>query len=635
MRIVSFDGVAINDGLFYVSSLTAGGQVPAEATIDMVGRTGGAPALGDTHWPERYLAIATYIPTRNVNKRPLQQDWYRLFRFGKVARLVIADDDGGRERYVMAAAFVIQHDAGGDGWSWQTLVAVDGDGDGELAWRDVEPVEVVWTVDEDGAEIEIVNDGDLEAWPVVEVEQVTPAQVYARQFAIVWWSQRKAVNYPIEITNGGIDTRIASTNFVDADGDDIHVYVDGVEVDRWLVDPNTASTKIWILADFLPAAYAQTMAGMGTGDLDILKAMPYVDEGGAGAGEFGASGIARINNEIVTYDLRVGTTFFGVRRGQFGTTAAAHSANALVMWVEHDIRVEYGEGAGASPRVVDDRRRPMFDMTSSSNDVWVYTEFREVGNPDRAASWTPISLLGGQLYTVTQDGTPALLYEVMGSKFPTAAMKRRFESRWMLSSPVGFMECVFTNGKRFSGYRDTDWDCQILYSYDLASWGGGQSIAAPAANQSWESWSISSPMGFNGYGVAMSHIDATDASRESYLECGDVTVNLRSAGFSALLAGPEESVSRVGAWLGNETLGEGVGISYAVASGEDTTLEIDADRYTMKLGGVDRNRPGLALPDSLRTHLLRLRPGTNTLRYEDAQIGEARVTVRFERRWLA
>ena len=37
-----------------------------------------------------------------------------------------------------------------------------------------------------------------------------------------------------------------------ADGDDLRVWVNGIEVDRWLQDIDTATTQVWVNLDWQP-----------------------------------------------------------------------------------------------------------------------------------------------------------------------------------------------------------------------------------------------------------------------------------------------------------------------------------------------------------------------------------------------
>jgi hypothetical protein len=90
-------------------------------------------------------------------------------------------------------------------------------------------------------------------------------QIFA---AVGWRATQGASLYPTDITNDGLDTRIASTDFASATGDDIRVYVDGVGVDYWLDGINTATTKIWVNIDWQAAQTGDVERGDGHGVAD-------------------------------------------------------------------------------------------------------------------------------------------------------------------------------------------------------------------------------------------------------------------------------------------------------------------------------------------------------------------------------
>ena len=184
-------------------------------------------------------------------KRELQQQWYAWFITDTTQNLIIADDEGTNQRYVVAMPFSIVHEEDGDGLVMLTTLAVDGD----VLWRAVTPTTYAWNITSSGDTLAVVN-GDAtlndDAYPVITI---TPRQYASgidsfQIFAAVGWRATQGASlYPTDICNDGLDTRIASTDFASATGNDIRVYVDGVEADYWLDGINTATTKIWVNID--------------------------------------------------------------------------------------------------------------------------------------------------------------------------------------------------------------------------------------------------------------------------------------------------------------------------------------------------------------------------------------------------
>ena len=97
MKVISFGGHdEINDGVNYRSSLTAGGQTPAETEPQLVGRTGAPAVIGGVVLPPRFLVLRTTLVVQysELTKRELQQQWYAWFITDSTQSLIIADDDG-------------------------------------------------------------------------------------------------------------------------------------------------------------------------------------------------------------------------------------------------------------------------------------------------------------------------------------------------------------------------------------------------------------------------------------------------------------------------------------------------------------------------------------------------------------
>ena len=93
------------------------------------------------------------------------------------------------------------------------------------------------------------NDGNQDAYPKLELELVTQRTSglpYRRYVTVVSHFDAPVVAYPVELTNGGLDTATEiAAGRMQADGDDITVFINNVESDRFLSGINTASTKIW------------------------------------------------------------------------------------------------------------------------------------------------------------------------------------------------------------------------------------------------------------------------------------------------------------------------------------------------------------------------------------------------------
>jgi hypothetical protein len=137
MKVISFGGHDINDGENYSTYLLPAGQTPAEMEPMLVGRTGAPAVIGGVVTPARFLVLRTTLLVQysDSTKRELQQQWYAWFITDTTQNLIIADDEGTNQRYVVAMPFSIVHEEDGDGLVMLTTLAVDGD----VLWRAVTP----------------------------------------------------------------------------------------------------------------------------------------------------------------------------------------------------------------------------------------------------------------------------------------------------------------------------------------------------------------------------------------------------------------------------------------------------------------------------------------------------------------
>ena len=634
MKVVSFGGHDINDGENYRTFLTAPGQTPAETEPQIVGRTGAPAVIGGVVSPPRFLVLKTDLLTQTSasTKRELQQQWYAWFILDSTQSLIISDDDGQNQRYVEAMPFSIIHDADGDGWAITTTLAVDGD----VLWRAVSATTYNWNITADGETLEVVN-GDPavndDAYPVITItprQTATVVNPYRRFAAVGWRATQPATNYPVDIVNNGLDTQIASTNFADAQGDDIRVYVDGVEADYWLDGANTATTQIWVNLNFAAAQTATTAASMGTGAITTLTVNQDITN-------WPESGLLLIDSEVFAYTGKSNATktFTGVTRASRGTTAAAHDAADAVTWVQREIWIEYGD-ATKTAKVVDDDYKPMFELASSTNGSWDYDDFFEATgqlfllNSFRTGRWQP-SGPSNSMYGGNQAASANTFAELGITSAVIVAVKITLSSLfWQLFNPCGISAANFANGEFWHGR--SDWfKAYVKYSSGGSTFTTEYTIPA-STNSTWNSWSrnaTSLPAGTNYV-----RLELGGFASSAYLmrvECSDVTVTLNTSYTPLVALGAEESTYRLQSTLVNTTTGESLAIDAAVDV--DTDLEIDVETHQVTLPDGSDAYNAVSAVEGVRRWLLRLQAGSNTLRYDEAGVVEVDVTVEFRRRY--
>ena len=224
----------------------------------------------------------------------------------------------------------------------------------------------------------VVNNGNVRTYPEIRfypmwVKDHAFDFNYLMSSQVAWASAFQGVDtqglpYPIDITDGKWDTAaLVAAGRLRTGCDDVAVFVDKVEVDRYIERPNTTGTSVWCSIPYEPAAActveAMTAALPALGD-DLLTTNP---EGTRG---FPDVGVLLIDDEAIYYRGRTADRFQEILRSWQGTTNAIHVADSVARLVEHDIIVAY-DCLVPDPLERADRK-PMLDLPASSNTHHAY-----------------------------------------------------------------------------------------------------------------------------------------------------------------------------------------------------------------------------------------------------------------------
>ncbi|KKN55921.1 hypothetical protein LCGC14_0577640 [marine sediment metagenome] len=179
-----------------------------------------------------------------------------------------------------------------------------------------------------------------------------------------------------------------------ANGDDIRVWLNQVEVDRWIDGANTGSLKVWINAT-MPARTVLTP------DRNKVP-IGFPPDGGTikfreGVSSLSDSGFIIIGSEIITYKGRSSdlTSITEVERGAWGTTEANHSGVSAYRG-DYLVVVSCGFAKAGDPPSPDSKR-PCIQLKASLNNRWFWgdiaddakTVFWDQSEPNRTAQWRP------------------------------------------------------------------------------------------------------------------------------------------------------------------------------------------------------------------------------------------------------
>jgi uncharacterized repeat protein (TIGR01451 family) len=322
--------------------------------------------------------------------------------------------------------------------------------------------------------------------PAAHSEMAAAASGVYRRWIAVWNRADETLSdYPLEISSqtgaGFSHAALVAAGKAQADGDDLRVEVDGSEVDRWLVGPNTANTRVWVNID-LQAAVSTTLSLAYTAG-DSLVALTVADTSG-----FPMSGVVynTVSGEAFTYTGKDATHFVGVTRAVRGTVATAGNGDDTFVWIEHDVWLAYGD-PGTGPPATNDDYKPVFDLDASTNTSWSYSYFGE-DDGLRTGAWTQV---GTFLYTGDHK-TYTDPWDEMGTR--TEGLLHPWGC-WNLYNPCGIAGLnIVSAEKRATTSSWWAWITSSVGECSLGSWQGEYSILPPMEYYTWESWDRNEPL---------------------------------------------------------------------------------------------------------------------------------------------
>ena len=429
---------------------------------------------------------------------------------------------------------------------------------------------------------------------------------------------------------------------IQADGDDVRVFMDGYETSRWLQDINTANTKVWIAIDFQPGislTLDTAIADSGAIGTITIKKTAAND---AAIKKLPPTGVVAIENELYTYTaVNVkGRKLTGCTRAVKGTAAAAHATNTAIYWIEHEIWIYYGSQTAEAP-VSDDTRKPIIDLTST-NTSWVYTSFWDTTGL-RAGSWKPALVKTANkidpdhksdFYTgdALADADPATGMGGVIKAWRSGAIWKAENAtiEWNLYSPSTFTDITATGEKYRSG---TTWPAGIKFMKSIKggvdkNWAAVWTEATPSAAVTWEALSTHSAVsigtGYKYIKFVVSGSIGSTANGYAAHEVEAVTLTRASGNVPQLVFTPsEESCYFVDAVITNNTSGEWLRVTTSMQL--NTALTIDCEN---KKAYTADNAPVNKLEfSSVRKDWLNLSVGDNTLLFTDAGTSGASLPV--------
>lgn len=525
---------------------------------------------------------------------------------------------------------------------------------GRTAWRSVALQTDTWNVSGAGGNKTITVGGDDETHLIAELTAtVAPGNGYFYQnfYRLVNVPGISYFRRPWCIL---LDTAaLITAGKMRADCFDLRLYVGGAPTRRWIANPQTTTTKIWfnVLIDqgfainLLTAINStETVTSLqfavNATTQAAIKAMPI-------------SGIVYHGTELFWYsgkdDINCKLTI--IQRGVWGTTKQAHAAGDPFNYIQNQIRMVYGKPTATNPALDDsnyDDTKPLFNLSTSDNNKWVYDNTSLFFHP------TAASRLGKWLQTekkITNIGNLSRIYIVKGdveSGDPALGIKAgaiQLESLWKpdtvelvhyLTCPGGFSKISATGRKYRSG---ADWMPKAAFqrSDDGKTWYDLWTEASPSASATFENWSTHTDVTVANTSKWLRHvvigIFPGVANGHALTEALTVTVEFVSANIpTGAFLGESGNSYTLALKLSNDRSGDIVGLDFPALFNLPFLMDGENSEGTFDKGNAHDSITLLDHPG--RPAWLRLKPGSNVLTISATDIGTLSIALSWYRRRL-
>lgn len=536
-----------------------------------------------------------------------------------LAGLALADDPLSTARWLTVMPEIVQPKETGGKTTLDlvTTMLIDSD----PRWLSRRGDYVATTIDATPHDINLTVTSDDEVYPSFYIKPIqanTTGFQYKQWIPVVWKALAGHSLYPVTI--GPFDTQPLTPAKMQADGDDLRIYVDDIEVDRWLYHMDAADTQVWFNTSFDPGVAALLEADITAADRTTLDTSDDISD-------FPTRGILLIGTEAFSYSGKnnADQQFLGVIRGIRGTTKAIHSAGDPIYWIQHDIWMYYGDSTLTAP-TPDDDYKPIFEL-SSTNDVWVYASFGE-DSLSRPISWV-WQLVDDSTNVMTpytaDHVTFASPWEEVG--IHTIPVSTTI-GRWYLYNPCQIDKAHFTNGERYGngagvfGYIKSSPD-GITYAEEWS--------VELGAGSAWVAWSDDETLAAGAYYVAIEFNEPSATGGTYRFEVADAEISLDTTYSPDVSQIAEQANYPLNCTITNETTGEAISLLVNLVLSD--VLEINTAAKTLtNLSEGSSHLSALISEGGVRKHWLKLVPGLNELSWAETGVVEVLCEVVWDRR---
>lgn len=445
-------------------------------------------------------------------------------------------------------------------------------------------------------------------------------------------------------------------SYVLANGDDLRIFLNGVETRRWISNMNNASTKIWFNLT-LSAGYNLSLLTAITDTLDFTyiyfekTADTYAAIQGLPTEGILVHGTEWMKYRKVDSGLTV-SRLEVVQRGVLGTARQTHASGDVFQFMENVIQMCYGNSAAVAPDTLDatyNDTKPLFSLSSSSNTSWMYTSSDlfiddiplvagDTGHPDRTGGWKPAILArkgkdsgyyrrDGDTYTVPAMGMLITSYYLNGS-YPTADVA---EIVWNFYRACGISSVTMAGEKYVVG---SIWPAVagLWYSIDGQSFDQVWNESIPASASTWTALGThSGDSTSNARWLRLRLAGACDSasSDEAAFEVQTATLNFVSANLPTGSLLGQTLNAYLDLTFSNTTNGDSFDMIIPMLPG--LTLAMDADAKTVLYDNVNAHEV-ITLDNEARDWWIGLEAGSNTLSVSANDVGSLTVDLSWLKR---
>jgi phage-related protein len=451
---------------------------------------------------------------------------------------------------------------------------------------------------------------------------------------------------------GHADNAVISVSRMQANGNDLRVYVDGAEVNRWLNSINTTATKIWIAIDIPIYQRPLLNTAIGIGDTVTEIVFQWIPASIDSWFAMPNSGRVLIDSEEFTYTsksydpAKPQISIVINARAVRNTSAANHAAGATIYWLPYDINIVYGNTQSTAQNT-DDTTKPVISL-ASTNSSFVYTEFSDTAAL-RSGRWQR-AVLGvanskftqSHLYTGVNNSGEVDPANVAGM----ALLAYQLSGVWKPETGSMMWWRGFTDG--VSGVSESGEKMQkasgswpalaaLMGSKDGLNWTIIQNEPAVAASSdysSFVSWAYAStdltiPAGTIALAYWFSGTILATANNEADYGATAITVGLTN--YPTVTRRAQQSNYQFNGLLKNTGTGESININCALQLVTDTLIiDTDPDFPTAKFKGLIVN--SAVSISSIRARWLKCPPGLNTITFTGSSVGSVTIVIKWRDR---